>query len=423
MAKLKKVQIARKGTWTATNGKSRSFGDSEFAEIVANFNAHSRQGSGNFAQLAPAVISHDLIATANSDLDKEAVHGVITDVSVDGEYLIADVDNVPEETAAAMRENRLLSVSAEFYPKAPFPGAGGMAIRRLAYLGATPPAVKGLNPNGLACTVMACSESGSVLRVDKVGDVWSFCEVEMLDRPNVIERLIASGMSDEMANSFSDDQLRALTAMDLKSFVASLHSGEKTMPESKKEEPVGSIAKAEEKLAPMAFSEADMKKIVDAVVSKVTAETAKVREDAAAAIAEAKALAFGERVDAFVAKALSEGRITPAEANGSDKTPSLKAKLVAANAVNVEGFGEKTLADTLMDDIRARAPKFDEKMKGNATPAAGDEVIGFCEQHSETILKMESGSGRTVAQVAEWAKGLPRERLEAWKASIARCNS
>lgn len=435
MAKLKDVELARKGSWKSRSGNAVSFGDKEFAQILRNFRQHNAPGAPQFTHAIPFVVSHDMIDVPNDQLPKEYARGFLTSIRQRGDFLVGDADDVPDETAEAMKQNRLLNVSVEILPKAPFPESEGPAIRRVSYLGATPPAMKGLNSRGLGCTVIACSEPGTVYRLDRDGEVWAFSEIEMLDRSAIIERLVAAGMSDALANSLADDQLRGLVSMDLGAFAASLKQAEEKepmatpaeKPEASKDDakkpndgPVQE-KKAEDKT--FAFSETQLAQIVEKVAEKLTADLTKgPLANAKAAVEDLKVAAFSERVDAFIASELAAGRLTPAEVNGGPKTPSLKAKLLAQNAVSVEGFSE-SLAESTMSDIRSRPAKFTPKIASEDPKAVSeDPVLAFCEEHSEVLAVMEApatgGKGRTPAQMAEWLKTLPADRQQAWQERV-----
>lgn len=86
----------------------------------------------------PITLGHD-------DRPDAPAHGRVTALRRDGEFLVADVEGVPAETMAMIKEGRLLSLSAEIYFDLDRGGRKySRALRSVALLGAHPPGVSGL---------------------------------------------------------------------------------------------------------------------------------------------------------------------------------------------------------------------------------------------------------------------------------------
>jgi hypothetical protein len=125
-ATLKGVEVFRVGEW---NGRRYTR-----ADLAAMLDA--------FHQLdfRPA------LKVGHSDA-QELAHGFATDLRIEGDSLVADFANVPEETVALIRQGRLVTVSSEIW----FDLARGgkkwpRVLRAIALLGTNPPGVAGLRP-------------------------------------------------------------------------------------------------------------------------------------------------------------------------------------------------------------------------------------------------------------------------------------
>lgn len=133
---MKPIEIFRPGAHTADNGKSYSFSE---ADLIAAANAYDAE---KFP--APLVIGHP----AHDD----PAHGWVSDLSSDGNSMIATPDDVNPDFAELVEKKAYRNVSASFYaPNAkanPVPGVH--YLRHVGFLGAKQPAVKGLAPINFA---------------------------------------------------------------------------------------------------------------------------------------------------------------------------------------------------------------------------------------------------------------------------------
>ena len=127
------IEIFRAGTRRDANGQLITITSSDLKAIADNYHPEFHE--------APLVIGHP-----KSDLP---AYGWVKSLSVDGEVLKAEVDQVDTQFAELVSEGRFKKVSAAFYlPTAHSnPKSGAYYLRHVGFLGATPPAVKGLrNP-------------------------------------------------------------------------------------------------------------------------------------------------------------------------------------------------------------------------------------------------------------------------------------
>lgn len=128
------IQIFRRGRQVASDGTATDFTDADLAATAAGYDPSLHQ--------APLVVGHPTT-------DAPA-YGWVTGLAyrdADG-LLEATPDQVEAQFADLVREGRLKYVSASFWtPQAPTnPKPGIFYLRHLGFLGAQPPAVKGLRP-------------------------------------------------------------------------------------------------------------------------------------------------------------------------------------------------------------------------------------------------------------------------------------
>ena len=126
------IEIFRGGTHTDMRGTTLAFGESEIADIAAAYDPALSE--------APIVIGHPRT-------DAPA-YGWVKSLSARGDRLYAEPDQVDAAFAELVESGRYKKVSACFYrPAAPAnPKPGAYYLRHVGFLGAQPPAVKGLAP-------------------------------------------------------------------------------------------------------------------------------------------------------------------------------------------------------------------------------------------------------------------------------------
>lgn len=125
--------------------RGKDYSPQDLAEIVQNFLRYSAPTAPKVYLHVPAVIGHEEDQQYLERTDIPAA-GWVTDLWRDGGSLFADFDHVPEEVARLIRGKVYRLVSAEIYDEPPegIPGAVGKMLRRVAFLGADIPQVKGL---------------------------------------------------------------------------------------------------------------------------------------------------------------------------------------------------------------------------------------------------------------------------------------
>lgn len=126
------LEIFRAGRHTAMSGEVVEFTEADLAQIAAVYNPKVHE--------APLVLGHPR--------DNAPAYGWAQKVTARGSSLFAAVDQLEPSFAEAVREGRYKKVSASFYkPSSPAnPTPGKYYLRHIGFLGAQPPAVKGLTP-------------------------------------------------------------------------------------------------------------------------------------------------------------------------------------------------------------------------------------------------------------------------------------
>lgn len=129
---MKPFEIFRIGTHTATSGAEISFGAAELQGSAAAYDPAVHE--------APMVIGHP--AT-----DAPA-YGWVARVRIEDDRLVVDPSEVDPAFAEAVEKGRYKKRSASFYPPGhpANPKPGIWYLKHVGFLGAVPPAVKGLRP-------------------------------------------------------------------------------------------------------------------------------------------------------------------------------------------------------------------------------------------------------------------------------------
>ena len=128
-----KIEIFKAGTHIDMSGARVTIDAADLARTVAEYDKTASE--------APIVIGHP-------ETDAPA-YGWVSGLSVDDSgVLMANLDQVAPEFAEVVKAGRYKHVSASFYaPQSPGnPKPGAWYLRHVGFLGATPPAVKGLKP-------------------------------------------------------------------------------------------------------------------------------------------------------------------------------------------------------------------------------------------------------------------------------------
>lgn len=126
----KTIEIFAAGRHTATNGTVLDVSVADLADIAAGYDPAKHE--------APLVIGHPK--------QDHPAYGWVKGLRVDGDRLVADADELDANFADAVAAKRYKKVSASFYlPHGKGnPTPGKMHLKHVGFLGAVPPAVKGL---------------------------------------------------------------------------------------------------------------------------------------------------------------------------------------------------------------------------------------------------------------------------------------
>lgn len=127
---MPKIEIFRAGTHTAMQGVTLDFSEDKLAAACAAYDPALHE--------APLVVGHPT-ATAPA-------YGWVKGMGMDGTSVVADCDQVNPDFAELVRAGTFKKVSASWYgpthPANPKPGI--YYLRHVGFLGAQPPAIKGL---------------------------------------------------------------------------------------------------------------------------------------------------------------------------------------------------------------------------------------------------------------------------------------
>lgn len=127
----KQLHIFKPGTWLTTQGESIEFGEADLKATAAAYNPKISK--------APIVVGHP-----KTD---DPAKGWTVSLIANERGLFAAADKVDPEFAESVRKGAYGTVSAKFYrptdPHNPVPGV--WYLRHIGFLGAQPPAVKGLD--------------------------------------------------------------------------------------------------------------------------------------------------------------------------------------------------------------------------------------------------------------------------------------
>jgi len=266
-AKKLQIEIFKPGTFTSVEGLTVSFTADDLAEIASSYDAASDP--------APAVIGHP-------KLDDPA-WGWAESLEVEGDRLVATVGEVEPAFAEAVAKGRYKRISAQFYPKdhAANPKPGKFYLKHIGFLGAAPPAVKGLRPVSFSeaqqagCTTIELELSKPKEKTVNTPEEISFAERE------------AQLATRETALKAGEDSLAAERTKAAKQASADLHADAVSFAE-------GLVAQA--KLAPPAKDRVVF--LIDALGNAAAAEGASALSFGEGDKAESAVVAFKKLFDA-----------------------------------------------------------------------------------------------------------------------------
>jgi len=114
------IEVFRAGKWTDSQGREREWTTADLDKIVAQYNPAEHE--------APVVIGHPR--------DNAPAYGWVEALKREGEVLLAKLKDLSADFVKLVREGRFKKRSISLYPD--------LTLRHIGFLGAMPPAVKGL---------------------------------------------------------------------------------------------------------------------------------------------------------------------------------------------------------------------------------------------------------------------------------------
>lgn len=216
---LPKVCIFAVGTYDRGSRNEVTYTVRDLDELVNNHNLLCTGAAP--LHMPTAVIGHE---ENQAILDRSDLPcaGVVTALWREGSYLYATFENIPEEVARWIAEGQLRWVSAEVYndlyqagiPQRLARGCSGLLLRRVSFLGATPPKQKVLGPippvqfsDGAALPTLLprrrvlCALGGYIR---------CFSEVTPVEREPMVQAALAKGYSQAYIDLLSDELLNML---------------------------------------------------------------------------------------------------------------------------------------------------------------------------------------------------------------------
>lgn len=134
------IEAGKLGRQIDSRGVIKEFTPEFFQEVIESYDPN------NFK--APAIISHDTKGIPDDKLhtNKELCYGVASGLKMVGDRLKISFDKLSPKIKEHFDNGELLSVSPSFYPPTHHanPTPGKWSLRHLGFLGASPPAIKGL---------------------------------------------------------------------------------------------------------------------------------------------------------------------------------------------------------------------------------------------------------------------------------------
>jgi hypothetical protein len=341
---MQAFQIFKPGKHTASSGAALEFSEAQLRAAVAAYDPALHE--------APIVVGHPR--------DNGPAYGWVKSLSFADGAIDAEPQQIDAEFAEMVQAGRFKKRSASWYlPDSPNnPKPGTLYLRHVGFLGAQPPAVKGLKE-------VSFSEEEGVVEFSDSGR-WAFRNIADMMR-NLREWLIADKgveAANQIVPSYAIDTVNAAADEELQPAA---------MPSFNEEDPM----KIEELQAQVATltAERDALKATQVPADFAERENALKAREAAVATAEGKAqrAAVEARVDAAVAA----GRMLPAQRKHA---VDFAMSLAASDAVIDFGEGDKaeklTQREAYMRQVEA-APKVVEY--GERAGAAGGTPTGDTE--------------------------------------------
>lgn len=362
---MKPIQIFRSGKHTPMKGPAITFADADLQAAAAAYDPALHE--------APIVVGHP-----KSDAP---AYGWIKSLAFEDGELVADPDQVDPEFAELVRKGSFKKISASFYPPdaAGNPSPGSYYLRHVGFLGAQPPAVKGLRP-----VAFADAEDGVV----EFGDMSGFRDRGILG--------LMGRVRDFIIEKFSlEDAERVLPADQL---------------EWLRDNAIREENREAEALAGPAYSESHTEEISDMDKTALEARQAELDQrqaalDARQAQLDQGATAFAEQQtaarraenQAFLDDLVTAGKIAPGIVPAAI---AFMDRLDAAETVEFAEGAEQTALDWFKDLLgkSGQLVDFSEKSAGNG---GGDQIdvtdSSAIAAQAVAFQEQEAAAGRTVS--------------------------
>lgn len=336
---MKHIPIFKPGKHVAANGSAIEFSEADLERSIAAYNPAIHE--------APIVVGHPK--------DNGPAYGWVSALSFDEGEMVAEVSQVDAEFAELVTAGRFKKRSASFYtPDAPTnPVPGVYYLRHVGFLGAQPPAVKGLRE-------VAFAEDDGVIEFADDGMVTGILALMM----RRLRDFFIAEYGTEKAQSVIPD------------FLVSDIEAEARKPAAPEEMPVSTAfnepneAPEGEQMTPEELAELQAKA---ARAEELEAKVAEYAEAQAIAAREAKLAGF----KAELASLVSDGKVLPAEVDALSQF-----MCGIDDAAAVAEFAENENERTSLSWFRAflanrpKAVDFSERAPGGAddTPAKASDI-------------------------------------------------
>lgn len=296
---MKRINIFKTGTHTSSNGATLDFSEDKLQGSAESYSPSVHE--------APIVIGHPK--------DNGPAYGWIKSMEFSEGSLDAIPDQVNEDFAEMVKSGAFKKVSASFYlPDAPNnPSPGNLYLRHVGFLGAQPPAIKGLAPVDFSeeeegvvefeedwRTAMDMSAIARVFKSMRefIIDKFSKDEADKTLRDYLIDELRTSAEERRKADNspvtdFSESETDPEHDMKLEDALAKVNDleSQKTQLEADKQKLTDENKSLQSKVA--SFTEAESKRRKEALTAKVDAL---VKDGKVAPAERDKVLAFAERL-------------------------------------------------------------------------------------------------------------------------------
>lgn len=328
---MKAIHILRAGSHTDTHGTGVSFTDAQLREMAESYDPKTHE--------APLTIGHPA--------GNAPAFGWVAGVEFSDGDLFAVPHQVHSCLSQMVRDGQFKKVSASIYmpghPNNPTPGKP--YLRHVGFLGAQPPAIKGLEPLQFA----EGNDDGQVIEFEEqVADL-----MDMRWELNAIARF-ARGVREWFIDKHDTDTADTVVPSYL---VEDLEEAARRPTAA--DQPVAELAEPTAPTEDDTVTEEELK----ALAAKLDAQEASFAERETAISAREAALTRGEHT-AWADKMIGAGKLVPAE---RDSTINLLASMSSEPSVSfAEGEAPISPAAGYMRQVEARAPVVDMSERGGS---------------------------------------------------------